>query len=343
MASIRHIGSIIEKAFQKWDYKRAISLSENESQTRDYLIEPFFNLLGYNKMDHYSHEYSLKFSKGNVKKVDMVITLNGKNPIMLVECKKSNSNLTPKHFNQLAEYYLNHRESKLAILTNGIVYKFYSLKWNDDKTLNEEPFLVFDLNDFTRADIEDIAQFHIKIFNVKNIQEIAEEKYFLEDFDKALVKTLYPPGIGLRKLVYQNMGGVRMTDKISGRIYDLINSLSLQEAVEKVKVLEGKDSKSGVYTTSIEINAFQIIKTILALTPKLKNHVERVNYKDYKGLFKIIVDNMPSKEICHLVLSGNIKRIVFGNDSFILGKISATELAKHKKRIVEEGLKFLSE
>ena len=90
MASIRQIGSLLEKAFQKWDYQRAINLSENESQTRDYLIEPFFNLLGYNKMDHYSHEFSLKFSKGNVKKVDMVITLNGRNPIMLVECKKSN-------------------------------------------------------------------------------------------------------------------------------------------------------------------------------------------------------------------------------------------------------------
>jgi predicted type IV restriction endonuclease len=342
MASIRQIGSLLEKAFQKWDYQRAINLSENESQTRDYLIEPFFNLLGYNKMDHYSHEFSLKFSKGNVKKVDMVITLNGRNPIMLVECKKSNSNLTTKHFNQLAEYYTNHRESKLAILTNGIVYKFYSIKWNDDKSLNEEPFLVFDLNDFTRADLEDIAQFHIQMFNVQNIQAIAEEKYFLEDFDKALVKTLYPAGIELRKLVYQNMGGVRMTEKISNRIYDLINSISLQEAVEKVKVLEGKDSKSGVYTMLSEINAFQIIKTILVLTPKLKNHVERINYKDYKGHFKIIVDNMPSKEICYLVLSDNIKKIGFGNDSFILGKVSATEIAKHKKRLVEEALKYLS-
>ena len=341
MASVKHIGSILERAFQKWDYQRAIDLSENESQTRDYLIEPFFNLLGYNKMDHYSHEFSLKFS-GNVKKVDMVITLDGKTPIMLVECKKSNSNLTPKHFNQLAEYYKNHRESKLAILTNGIVYKFYSVKWNDDKTLNEEPFMVFDLNDFTRADIEDIAQFHIKMFNINKIKETAEEKYFLEDFDKALVKTLHRPGKKITKLIFDNMGGGgRMTDKVSGRIYDLINSLSLQEAVEKVKVLEGKDSKSGVYTTSSEMNAFQIIKTILALSPKLKNHVERVNHKDYKGHFKIIVDNMPSKEICYLVLSDNIKKIGFGNDSFILGKVSATEIAKHKKRLVEEALKYL--
>ena len=57
MATVKQIGSFLEKSFEKWDYKRAIRLSDNESQTRDYLIEPFFNLLGYNKMDHYSHEF----------------------------------------------------------------------------------------------------------------------------------------------------------------------------------------------------------------------------------------------------------------------------------------------
>ena len=79
-------------------------------------------------MDHYSHEYSLKFSKGHVKKVDMVVTLNGKKLlIMLVECKKATSTLT-KNYEQLEEYYDNHRESKIGILTNGLIYEFYTIK-----------------------------------------------------------------------------------------------------------------------------------------------------------------------------------------------------------------------
>ena len=133
MATIKQIGNLLEKSFSKWEYIKAIKLSENESQTRDYLIEPFFNLLGYNKMEHYSHEFSLKFAKGSVKKVDMVITLNRKIPIMLIECKRSNSNLTDTNRKQLAEYFHNHKESKLGILTNGIVYEFYSVMWNDSK------------------------------------------------------------------------------------------------------------------------------------------------------------------------------------------------------------------
>ena len=178
MATIKQIGNLLEKSFSKWDYKKAIKLSDNETKTRDYLIEPVFNMLGYSKMDHYSHEYSLKISKGSVCKVDMVVSLNGKSPIMLVECKTANANLTKAHFNQLSGYYDNHKESKIGILTNGIVYEFYAVKWNDNTILNDTPFLIFDLRKFTRADLEDLANFHIQLFNTKDILNISEEIYF---------------------------------------------------------------------------------------------------------------------------------------------------------------------
>ena len=127
MATIKQIGNLLEKSFSKWEYIKAIKLSENESQTRDYLIEPFFNLLGYNKMEHYSHEFSLKFAKGSVKKVDMVITLNRKTPIMLIECKRSTSNLTDTNRKQLAEYFHNHKEPCLMSLQPTLNQHFHLL------------------------------------------------------------------------------------------------------------------------------------------------------------------------------------------------------------------------
>ena len=93
----------------------------------------------------------------------MVITLNRRTPIMLIECKRSTSNLTDRNRQQLAEYFHNHKESKVGILTNGIVYEFYSVMWNEPKKLSSYPFMVFDLRDFTRADLEDIANFHIQV------------------------------------------------------------------------------------------------------------------------------------------------------------------------------------
>ena len=339
MATIKQIGSILEKSFDKWDYKRAIKLSDNESKTRDYLIEPFFELLGYTKMDNYSHEFSLRNSKGSVRKVDMVITLNGKTPIMLVECKKTTSNLTKSHYNQLASYFKHHKESKVGILTNGIVYEFYTVKWNDNKVLADTPFLIFDLRDFTRADLEDIANFHLQIFDVKNILEISKETYFLADFNQALTESLYPGSDELLKIIYQNMGGKRATEGINQRLRKLLNSYSLQNSAEKIKVIEGKQSSTGIYTTAEELKAYQIIETILLMNPRLKVHHDRFGYKDYKGQFKIVVDGMPSKEVCSLELSQTSKTIVIDNKIYEISKVSAFDLSKYKKKLVDSALK----
>ena len=339
MATVKQIGSLLEKSFEKWDFKKAIRLSDNESKTRDYLIEPFFNLLGYNKMDHYSHEFSLRNSKGSVRKVDMVVTLNRKNPIMLVECKKATSNLTQSHFKQLSKYFEHHKESKVGILTNGIVYEFYTVKWNNKKFLSATPFLVFDLRDFTRADLEGIANFHLQLFDVKEVLKISEETYFLDDFNDALTKTLFPGSDELLKVIYQNMGGKRATESVNKRLRKLLNSVSLHDSIEKIKVLEGKQSSSGIYTTTEELKAFQIIKTILVMNPRLKVHCDRFGHKDYKGQLKVVVDEMPSKEICNLVLTNTTKTISIENTSYELNKVSPLELSKFKKKLVDSALK----
>ena len=342
MATAKQIGSLLEKSFSKWDYKKAIKLSDNESKTRDYLIEPFFNMLGYDKMEHYSHEYSLRFSKGSVKKIDMVVSLNGRTPIMLVECKKATANLTDTHRKQLSKYFDNHKESKIGILTNGIVYEFYSVSWNDNKRLSASPFAVFDIRDFTRADLDDIAAFHIQLFNVKEILAVSNEQYFLDDFNSALTETLHPPGDDLIKIIYQKMGGKRMTENIQNRITSLVNSVSIGDALEKIKALEGKQSSTGIYTSAEELKAYQIIKTILVMNPRLKSHAERFGIKDYKGHCKIVVDNMPSKEICNLSITSLNKRLTISGQTYELEKISNVEISKYKKKLVDSAFTLIS-
>ena len=39
--SFNQITKTLKKSFEKWDYNRAIQLSDSEAATRDYLIEPF--------------------------------------------------------------------------------------------------------------------------------------------------------------------------------------------------------------------------------------------------------------------------------------------------------------
>ena len=40
--NFNQIARKLKKQFDKWDYNKAIKLSDSEAATRDYLIEPFF-------------------------------------------------------------------------------------------------------------------------------------------------------------------------------------------------------------------------------------------------------------------------------------------------------------
>jgi predicted type IV restriction endonuclease len=345
--TLKQIANKIQKSFDNWDYHKAINRSNNEAETRDYLIEPFLNILGYDKMDDYAHEFPIRLSKGKVKKVDMVITISGKSPSILIECKQANANLTETNFKQLSKYYQAHKESTnnsiIGILTNGIIYKFYSRCLEDKSTLNKNPFLVFNLNDFNSSDIENLVAFYRpSISSIKHIVEDAEEIYFLDKFDNGFFETLYKPNKDLIKLVYSNMGGGRMSDKINKRIYDLINSISLAEVLEKIKIVEAKDSKDGIITTSEELKAFDIIKTIIAMTSKINNNdLERIGYRDYKGFSKIIVDGKPQKEICRLVFSENRSQIEINKNEYPINDISAKEITKHKRHLVNSAINEL--
>lgn len=338
----KQIARKLERSIQNWDFQKAIDFSNNETKTRDYLIEPFFKILGFNEMDDYAHEFTIKFPDGNLKYLDMAITLSGRQPSILVECKKANTNLLSSHYQQLSSYYKYHKESKLGILTNGIQYKFYARSLKDKNILHENPFFEFDITDFTLSDLEELAAFYRPSINLSSIIEDAEETYFLESFDEALFQTLYKPKKELIKLIYDNMGGKRLSDKISDSIFNLINSISYEQAIDKIKRAESKDSKSGIITTAKELKSLDIIKTIVAMTSKINNkEIDRIGYKDYKGQFKIIVDNMPSKEICHIVIKDSKKYISINNVEYHIESVSAKEITKHRRHLVDSAIKYL--
>jgi len=85
---------VIKKSLENWDIKKAVSVTNDETQTRTNLINPLFEILGYDQYYDYTHEYSADIQGSRARKVDMAITLGKKNPIILVECKSAKNNLT---------------------------------------------------------------------------------------------------------------------------------------------------------------------------------------------------------------------------------------------------------
>lgn len=338
----KQIAKKLKKQFDNWEYNRAIKLSDSEAATRDYLIEPFFNILGYVKMDDYTHEFSLPVGKGKVKKVDMVITLSGKNPAILIECKKAGEGLKSGHFNQLAEYFKTQMSSKIGILTNGLVYNFYSSSLDDKRILNSVPFLTFDLSDFNSSDIDNLVSFNRNTIDMATILDEAEDQYFLERFDDGLYKTLLNPTRDFVKSVFTNMGGKVLKEKNHTRIFELINSISLSDALERVKVTEANNSKTGTVTTAKEIKCFNIIMTILGMSSRVKNiDLDRINYQDKKTYFNIVIDGSRNNSVCKLILNDKQSIIEIDGVKFEIEKVSTQEIIKHKTALINSVCKLL--
>ena len=339
----KQISKHISSELKKWDFKKAIRLSKGETETRDYLIEPFFEILGYKKMDDYTHEYSLPISKGKIKKVDMVITLRGKKPSILIECKPAKESLKERDFKQLCEYISVHTEAKVGVLTNGLVYNFYSRSLNDNNTLNSKPFLVFDVTKYDSDDILNLSMFYRNNIDLDSILEDAKELYFLEKFDEGLFKTLLNPNKDFVKVVYTNMGGGKLTEKAYNRIHSLINSISISAALKRLKVSEASNSKSGINTTALELKSLDIIKTILAMSSKIKNsELDRISFRDHRTFFNIIVDNTIRKSICHIIINKRKKAISIDKKEYSIESVSVKHIIKHKSALISSALKMLN-
>jgi hypothetical protein len=339
---LKQIKQKIKKELANWDFEKAIEYSgRNESQTRDFLIEPFFNkILCFNPMDDYLHEYSIQIGS-TTKKVDMTITLSGNDPDILIECKASTSNLN-SHFGQLNEYCLYQKQVKIGVLTNGIEYRFYSRSSDSNEILIETPFFCFNLNDYDDYDLEFLARFFKLNISIKDILEEAEEIHFLDRFNDSFFDVISKKEDGLIKLIFNEMGGKRISTKVSEKIYNLINSISLEQVLDKLKSKESADNKRGIVTTSDEIKAFNIIKTILSLSTKFKEDIERITFIDYKNHFSVVLDDNKFRGICSIETNTNsIKLKIWDEDEYEINHISVAELTKYKNQIVNAAIKAI--
>ena len=103
------------------------SETQTEEATKIAFIMPFIEALGYeifNPRELYP-EFTADLPGLKGEKVDYAIFKEDK-PIILIECKHIGENIeNPKHISQLHRYF-HATEAKVGILTNGIVYRFYT-------------------------------------------------------------------------------------------------------------------------------------------------------------------------------------------------------------------------
>jgi predicted type IV restriction endonuclease len=96
------------------------------------------------------------------EKVDYAIIKDSK-PIILIECKWCGGSLeNPKHSSQLHRYF-HATEAKFSVLTNGVLYRFFT-DIEKDNVMDEKPFFEFNMLDFNEFNVHELKRFSKLIF-----------------------------------------------------------------------------------------------------------------------------------------------------------------------------------
>ena len=80
----------------------------------------------------------------------------------------------------------------------------------------------------------------------------------------------------------------------------------------------------------------------MAMSSKFKNSdLDRISYRDFKGSFKVLVDNKQTKCICSIVLKENSKFIEINGVRNEIADMSIASFTKYKRELVESALNNL--
>jgi hypothetical protein len=191
MEKINELSKKVEKI--KWNLK-------TEEATKTSIILPFFQILGYDVFDpcEFVPEYTADAGIKKGEKVDYAIMFNNE-PLILVEAKSANTELSGKHISQLMRYF-SVTKAKFAILTNGIVYQFFS-DLEEHNKMDTIPFLKFDLCHSKKETVEELKRFQKDAFDVKLILSSASDLKYMTMVKSMVAEQFQNPSDQLVKLL----------------------------------------------------------------------------------------------------------------------------------------------
>ncbi len=199
-----------------------------EETTKISLVLPFLRLMGYDDADptEVQAEYTADIGNKQGEKVDFAILKNNKVKI-IIECKPCHSPLKENHLYQLLRYYIT-TEAQLGILTNGIIYQFYT-DTNENSKMDNIPFFEIDLLNLNSKSIKKLKKlFYKNNFDINQISIIAKELKYNNGVKKVLLKEFEDPSKEftktIAKQVYNGVLTPQLNDKFSQIIHNKIRN-----------------------------------------------------------------------------------------------------------------------
>ncbi|ALR91331.1 type I restriction endonuclease [Vibrio alginolyticus] len=329
MDFIERLQTLAKKASQ-------ISITlETEEATKNALIMPFLHsVLGYDVFDpnEVIPEFTADTATKKGEKVDYALIKDDEVQI-LIECKKFGEQLSTKHASQLFRYF-SVTNARLAVLTNGTEYQFYT-DLDAPNKMDEKPFLVMDLLKLDEHIVPEIKKLTKTSFDVDSVVDAAGELKYLNQIKKVLAEQFANPEEDLVRFftskVYDGVQTPKvkaqfseitqkalkqfLNDSIKARLQSAIGSdprtEDIQNASSAPEMPEDTDGKSKVVTTEDELEGFNVVKAIL----RQKFDVSRIVHRDTQSYFGVLLDDNNRKPLCRLHFNAKQKYIgVLGED-----------------------------
>ena len=302
--------------------KRVAELKEHaatEEATKMALIVPMLQLLGYDPYDPrvVIPEFCADFGEKKACKVDYAIK-RGDDIVIIVEAKKVGDTLDGSREGQLQQYFQSLLPVKIAILTDGVQYKFYT-DLEHTNVMDKKPFMTFDFSSIEEALVPELKKLCNDCFDLNTTMCAAQELKYLGQLKKVVAEEIDSPSDDLVRVLARHVYEGKLTGAViegfkervktafEHHINGVINarlqsamqpsnypSAAPQDGDEIVVVEEGVDSR--IVTTEEEVEGFQIIRAIMSqvIDP------ERVVMRDTISYCGILLDDNNRKPICRM-------------------------------------------
>ena len=300
-----------------------------EEATKTSLIMPFFQMLGYDVFNplEFVPEFTADVGIKKGEKVDYAIMMDNA-PLVLIECKPCFEDLS-RHDSQLFRYF-GTTSSKFAILTNGVIYRFFT-DLEDKNKMDSTPFLEFDILNLKENLIPEIKKFSKDTLDVDMILSAASALKYTRLIKEWFLCQLEEPTIDLVKLImsstYDGLKNQKAIDKfqplvkrsfkqfLSDTMNDRIKTALRKEhddiPGEAAAVSPQEEDVIKINTTMDELEAFAIVKSII----RGICDINKVFYRDTESYLGVLYEDSNRKWICRIHLNTSNKYITIPDDN----------------------------
>ncbi|MYB75560.1 MAG: restriction endonuclease [Chloroflexi bacterium] len=303
---------------------------ETEEATKNALILPFLQMMGYSVFDptEVVPEFTADVGSKKGEKVDYALMQDGK-PTTLIECKIYGNNLDEAEISQLTRYFTV-TDARFGILTDGVVYRFFS-DLDQPNVMDTKPFFEFNMLDFSEAEVEGLKRFTKKSFNLDEILDAARELKYTTEIKKVIAQELESPSDEFVRFIIGRVYEGRATQTIreqfssfvrhafvqfiNDRISDRLKSALKQEETEEKEAQEVErysdpEPADELEVIELELEALNVIKAIV----RDLVDVRRIELRPASQYCSVLLDDNNRRIFCRLRLRTKSLRLGLLNE-----------------------------